>query len=84
MRVSFETYTLDYKGQNEEHNLPIFERKDIKRVEGDVVDTVVLNWPDALGNLYPEPCFVVALDDLSFTYIAIRECRKIENIYLDD
>ena len=58
--------------------LPILEKTDTKYVEGEVVDTVVMKVPDSIGDMNPEPCFVIALDDGTFTYVAIKECRKVK------
>ena len=77
MRVSFESYALRYKGITDT-DLPIFERTDIKYMEGEVVDTVVMKVPNSIGDMNPEPCFVVSLDDGTFTYVAIKECKKVK------
>lgn len=84
MRVSFETYTMVYKG-NDEEGLPMFERKDVRHVEGTVVDTVVLSTPNFVSNTKTqEPYFVIALDDLTFAHVPVKECTRVDNIYLDD
>ena len=84
MRVSFETYTYVYKVQEKEHEQKKKKKQDIKRVEGEVIDTLMIPYPDFMGSVNPVPCFIVALDDLTFTHVPIIECKKVENIYLDD
>ena len=87
MRVVFETCTYVYNGERPDGlggSLPMFERKDVKMVEGEVISTVALPVSDFLGGNNIEPCFVVLLDDLTFTHIPVKECRKVDNVYLDD
>ena len=77
MRVSFETYTLVCKRQGKEY-LQMFERENVKRVEGYVVDTLVMPMLNIFSSkMDQKPCFVVALDDGTFTHVPVAECKRV-------
>lgn len=84
MRVSFETGKYIIYGKDEE-GLPKIKKEDVQRLEGTVVATVVMDVEDIFGKKkHQRPCFVVALDDGSFTDIDVKYCTRIDDPYIDE
>ena len=88
MRVTFTEFQYVYKGkypEDSENGVPLIEKKPIAKHSGRVVDTIVMNAPDTLGNPISTPHFVVALDDGTFTIASIYDCTvSKDDEYFDD